>query len=182
MPDLGSIGTSGDSKTPLIITFGNLNATAHVSIMPRNLLGSSQGAFAGRNYFHKLGALGSWDGGVLGGQDNTQGNPLAPSLRLDAYGRWRFRWYLSTGTHTISINVLQAANQTPRPTLVVKANSGIGINSDVTGTAASGVSWVTIGPLSVTCTSNGATWVELWNNYDAQVYTCPCYFDHIVRT
>jgi len=95
---------------------------------------------------------------------------------------WRFRWRVRTGARSIQVNVKQAVNISPRPSLIVKANPGIGINADVTGTAASNTGWVVIGPVNITPSSDGAVWVELWNNYDAQVYQAPCYFDHIFAT
>lgn len=113
----------------------------------------------------------------MGGQDAVEGTPTAPSLRLDALGVWKFRWTVPIGTRTISISVKQAVNASPRPTLIVKANASIGVNADVTGTAPSGTSWVTIGPVTITPSSAGAVWVELWNNLDRQIGTAPCYFD-----
>ena len=117
---------------------------------------------------------------VIGGKDTSEGDPAQPSLRLDAKGMWRFRWAVASGSRSVSINVKQAVNGSPRPTLVVKANPSIGVNSDVTGTAGSGTGWVTIGPVSITPSSDGAVWVELHNNYDSQVLQTPCFWDHIV--
>lgn len=113
-------------------------------------------------------------------RNNLEGDPAPPCLQLNA-GRdyWRFRWIVETGARTISINVKQTENVSPRPTLVVKANPDIGVNADVTETAPSGTGWVTIGPAAINPTSDGAVWVEVWNNIDGIL---PCYFDNIQQT
>lgn len=113
-------------------------------------------------------------------KSTAQGNPSPPSLAIAGYGFWRFRWSLTTGTHTISCLVKQVSGGTPRPSLVVKKNAAIGLASDTTGTAGAGTGWTAIGPLSVIVTSPGVVWVELWNNYMAAYGTA--YFDHIVTT
>lgn len=115
---------------------------------------------------------------ALGGKDTVEGDPAQPSLRLSA-GYWAFRWTVLTGTRTISVKVKQPANLSPRPTLVVKANPEIGVNADATGTAAAGTGWVTIGPVTITPTSDGAVWVELHNNIDG---TAVSYWDAISAT
>lgn len=115
-----------------------------------------------------------------GAKDTTQGDPSQPSLRIDGKGVWRFRWAVSSGTRTISVSVKQALNISPRPTLVVKANAAIGVNSDVTGTAGSSATWVTIGPVTASPSSDGALWVELRANLDYQSATC--YWDNIQTT
>jgi hypothetical protein len=79
------------------------------------------------------------------------------------------------------VNVKQAANASPRPSMVVKANPAIGLNTDTTGTAAAGAGWIVIGPITVNPTSDGATWVELRNNLET-VTRAYCYWDHIVTT
>ena len=117
--------------------------------------------------------------GVL--RSDTQGNPSAPCLQLDIPGMWRFRWAISVGLRTIRINCLQASNGSPRPTMVVKANSAIGLAADITATAGLSTGWVTVGPASFTATAAGVVWVELWNNYFGAINT-PTYWDHIVAT
>lgn len=119
---------------------------------------------------------------IIGGEDATQGDPATPCIRLDNQGRFRFRWKMASGTRTISINVKQAINISPRPTLIVKANPDIGINSDQSATAGAGTGWVTIGPITVNPSSDGAVWVEVWNNLITQMRGTPCYVDHAVRT
>lgn len=118
----------------------------------------------------------------MGGRDNAQGDPAQPSLRMDARGVFRFRWAFASGARTVSVNVKQEANASPRPTLVVKANPAIGIAADVVETAGSSTNWITIGPAAINPSSNGATWVELHANYDAQYRSAPCYWDHIETT
>jgi len=90
---------------------------------------------------------------------------------------WRFRWAVAAGAHSITVKVKQAANASPRPSLVVRTNPDIGVNDDVVVAAGMGAGWVTIGPASITATSDGAVWVELRNNLDAPIASAPCYFD-----
>lgn len=130
----------------------------------------------------------TWDGtGTFGRHLNpgisraaAVGNPTAPSLAVAGPGFWRFRWALATGTHSVSFLVLQASGLSPRPSMVIKSNSDIGIVSDVTLTASVGTGWTVVGPVSVTVSSNGVTWVELHNNLH-DIYDT-AYFDHIVFT
>jgi hypothetical protein len=114
------------------------------------------------------------------GKSTVQGDPATPSLQVDFNGFWSFRWVVASGTRTITVRVKQATNQTPYPSVIVKANAAIGVNSDATGTSAGGAGWVTIGPVTVTPTSAGVLMVELWNNSTHS--KDPCYFDHIVTT
>lgn len=118
---------------------------------------------------------------VVGGKDTTEGN-AQPSLRLDAKGVWRFRWNVASGTRTVQVDCKQALNLSPYPSLVVKANPSIGVNSDETGTAAAGSGWKTIGPVTINPSSAGSVWVELRANYDGQYGTAPCYFDNVSTT
>jgi hypothetical protein len=89
--------------------------------------------------------------------------------------------------------VKQPANVTPYPTMVVKANSTIGVAADVSGASPGGAGWVTIGPLTVNPSSDGPVWVEIRNNcqkYDPTgsvnssniLPWMPCYFDHLQVT
>jgi hypothetical protein len=122
--------------------------------------------------------------GVL--RNNSDGSPLQPSLQVDipnspgVGGFWRFQWGVKVGTRTIQVNCKQAVNLSPRPTMVIKANSGV-LASDVSTSAPSGTGWVTIGPVTITALSTGMLWVELHNNYTA-ASSSPAYFDHIVVT
>lgn len=112
---------------------------------------------------------------------NTEGDPATPSLKVAEPGFWRFQWGLRTGTQTIQILCKQVVNASPRPSMVVKANAAIGVNADITTSAPAGAGWVTIGPVSVTATGEGAVWVELWNNYELAFET-PTFFDQIATT
>lgn len=114
-------------------------------------------------------------------KSTTEGSPATPSLALTQAGNWRFRWVVRTGTRTISINVKQASNQTSRPSMVIKSNTSIGIDNDVSGSAPAGTDWVTIGPLTVIPTGTDVVWVELYNN-STLIANDPAYFDHIVVT
>jgi hypothetical protein len=129
----------------------------------------------------------SWAGGHLGRQlqagvsrSNSEGNPAPPSLKLAKAGFWRFRWAVKSGTRTVTVYVKQAANTTPYPSLTVRANTDIGVNSDASGTSPGGAGWVTLGPVAITPTATGAVWVELWNNLALD--NSPAFFDHIVVT
>lgn len=97
-------------------------------------------------------------------RNDAEGNPAPPSLELRHPNFWRFRWALRIGTQTLRIQVKQVSNTNPRPSMVIKANPAVGLLADVSGSAPSGVDWVTIGPLVVTATAAGAVWVELHNN------------------
>jgi len=112
-----------------------------------------------------------------GGKNTTEGDPSQPSLCLAAFGKWRFRWTVLSGTRTIQVAVKQALNRTPYPSIVVRANPLIGVNADVTESSPAGAGWKAAGPLTITPTSDGAVWVELRNNLHAQVNGAPCYFD-----
>lgn len=128
----------------------------------------------------------SWDGtGHFGRplqngaiESTTVGNP-PPSLQLSSPGFWRFKWTLQAGARTISVQCLQT-NIAPYPSMVVKANAAIGIPSDLMATVLSGGVFVTIGPINITATAEGATWVELHNNL--QLANSPCWFDNIITT
>lgn len=153
------------------VTKSSISSLASIGVLQGLVLSSgtsllSDGTF-GRHM--QVGAL----------KNDTEGNPTFPSLQLDIPGFWRFRWVVKPGVRSIQINAKQAANGTPRPTMVVKANSAVGLAADLTGTAGSSTGWVVIGPLSFTCTVIGVVWVELHNNYYGQ-YNTPCYFDHRV--
>lgn len=119
-----------------------------------------------------LGGPTSWDGSGSSGRhlqlgvvkNTVDGYPSSPSLQLTTQGFWRFRWTLTSGTRTISVQVKQPVNSTPYPTLIVRKNAAIGVASDVTGTSPGGTGWVVIGPVTVNPTSGGVVWVELWNN------------------
>jgi hypothetical protein len=116
---------------------------------------------------------------VNGARENTDGDPIQPSLRQDKKGRHRLRWSVKAGARFIAVKVKQPTNLSPRPSVIIKANPEIGLPVDLSGTAPSGTDWVTIGPISVTPSARGAVWVELWNNVDGGG-GAPCYWDNIV--
>ena len=145
-----------------------------------------------------LGGAPSWDGESsfgrvlqVGAQESlTIGYLSAPSLQLNAPGFWRLRWTVTAGTHTVSVYVMQSANVTPYPSIIVKKNPAIGVNSDVTGTSPGGAGWVQIGPVTISPTSEGVVWVQLWNNLNLPTIIgipggavgSPCYFGQITVT
>lgn len=115
-------------------------------------------------------------------RESTEGSPSAPCLAIDIPQTWRFRWGVRSGTRSMSVSAKQVSNVAgKRPRLVIRANPAIGVNSDVVADAPSGTGWVTIGPVSVTPTSNGMLWVELCN-MDTDTFNSTAYFDHILAT
>jgi len=99
-----------------------------------------------------------------GSKNTSDGSPSQPCLEMaDCNGLFRFRWAVKAGTRTLSINVANISGLTPYPTVTIRANSAIGVSSDVVGTAIAGTGWQTIGPLSVTATSDGVLLVELYS-------------------
>lgn len=97
-------------------------------------------------------------------QDTANGYLAPPCLALDYPGFWRFRWTVLAGAHTVLVYVMQPYNAAPYPSVIVKANPVIGVNSDVTGTSPGGSGWTAIGPVTINPTSEGVVWVELHNN------------------
>jgi len=116
-------------------------------------------------------------------RSDTEGNPSPPCLSLYYPGTsHRFRWGVTAGSRSLTVDAKQVSNVTgKRPRVIVRANPSIGVNSDVIADAGSGTSWVTIGPLSVTPSSSGVLWVELWN-MDTATFNSPAFFDHIVTS
>jgi hypothetical protein len=176
MPDLGTVGT----YRPI-----GLRATGSPTYDPYSLLGMFRpiGLAGGKprpSHIHKMTIIGSerWYTRIV--KSVSEGNPSQPSMNMPTHGMFKFRWTVSAGTKTIQCSVKQPDNGSPRPSLVVKANTDIGVNSDVTVTAAAGIGWVTLGPATISPSSLGAVWVELHNNYDA-LYS-PCYWDNITVT
>lgn len=99
-----------------------------------------------------------------GSKNTSDGSPSQPCLEMsDCNGLFRFRWAVKAGTRTLSIKVANITGLTPYPTVTIRANPVIGVNSDVVGTAGSGTGWQTIGPLSVSPSSEGVLLVELYS-------------------
>lgn len=120
----------------------------------------------------------------------TDGNPSAPCLQLTYPGFWRFRWSVKPGVRSVYIQAKQShylsgsvpyVNIFYPPTMVVKANSAVGLNNDISGSAIDTQGWNQIGPVSFTATAVGIISVELWNN-NSNEYNTPCLFDHIICT
>lgn len=118
----------------------------------------------------------------MGAKDAGVGNAAAPSLRLDGKGFLRFYWSVKSGSRTLSVTVKQAVNASPRPRVTVVKNTSIGVNADVTASAGSSINFTTIGPLSVSPSSDGVLEVRLENLLDAQIGAFPCYFDDIASS
>ena len=117
---------------------------------------------------------------TIGTTSGIEGTLEPPSINIPVNGMFRFRWAFGSGTRTISVSAKQPKNGTPRPTVVIKSNSSVGIPIDVSESAIPDNGWVTIGPITINPTTSGATWVELHNNYEG--INEPCYFDNIITT
>jgi hypothetical protein len=124
-------------------------------------------------------------------QDTTQGSPSPPSLRLDFPGNmWRFRWVTKEGARSISVLSMQNSTGSYRPSMIIKANPNIGLNNDLSASAANGSGWVNIGPIMFTSLAPDVVWVELHNNNyglsnlnasgNPEFVKTPAYFDHII--
>jgi len=113
------------------------------------------------------------------GQDATEGNPQ-PSFYLPVQEAFRFRWTVKAGVRTISVDVKQPLNQSPRPNLTIAANPALGIDADVSASAPDSTDWVSIGRLSISPTADGAVWVHLANELPG--ICAPCWFDKVLVT
>lgn len=116
-------------------------------------------------------------------QSFSVGNP-PPSLELHGKTLHRFKWALTSGLHTIQVDTLQfySSSADDRPSLCVMQNQDIGMTSSIEVFASPGVDgWTTIGPVPLTATYNGWTWVELRSNC-VIFQNNPCYFDKIITT
>ena len=116
-------------------------------------------------------------------KNTTDGSPFSqpPSLQLTFPGFWRFRWSVQAGVRSLYINTKQTlVSPNVRPSVIIKANANVGLNSDLSMSASDSNDWVTVGPLTFAATAAGMVWVELWNN--CQQSNCPALFDHIVTT
>lgn len=118
----------------------------------------------------------------MGGRSETEYYVSATSLVMQTRGRWRFRHNAASGDRSLSVWVKQAANQSPRPTIVVRENRALGLMADAVATAGSGTGWVQIGPVNFTLNANGAVWVTLEANYHGNGTPAPCYWDTVVRS
>lgn len=109
----------------------------------------------------------------------VEGSPASPSLELKVPGFWRFRWVVQPGARSVTVLTKQVANVAPYPSMVVKANSAVGLASDLTVSGTAGGGWTTCGPASFTCTASGVLWVELHNNC-VTVAQSSAFFDHLI--
>lgn len=112
-------------------------------------------------------------------RNDSEGSPSPPSLQLTYPGFWRFRWSVRAGNRSLYVRAKQLVNSPPYPSVVVKANSAVGLLSDITASSTT-ADWFNIGPVSFTATAFGVVWVELWSNSLYSGNTV--YFDHIVTT
>ena len=129
-------------------------------------------------------------------KENIQGNPSAPSMRLDYPSSWRFRWVVTPGARSITClaqqNSTSSISGSFRPSMTVKSNPSIGLNYDISASAPNGNGWQTIGPINFTVTSTDQVWIELRNNNYAipslngylltPISSSSAYFDNITTT
>jgi len=112
----------------------------------------------------------------------VDGSPATPCLSVDTPSYWRLRWVVSPGQRTIYILAQQnSTGSVYRPSLVLKSNPTVGLNSDVSGSAPDGTGWKQIGPVTFTSTGTDVVWVELHNNNYVSSST-PALFDHVITT
>lgn len=111
------------------------------------------------------------------GRTNTEGLE-SPCLELQYPGFWRFRWNIGIGERSILCYAKQVSNLDPRPALIVKANSDVGLLADLTAEAPSSAGWIAFPQLTFVASGIGVVWVELHNRVVAQY--SPAYFDHII--
>jgi len=115
-------------------------------------------------------------------RSSVEGSPSSPCLELLYPGMWRFRWIVKPGQRQILVRTKQIRTFSTgsRPTMTVKANSKVGLNTNLTATASISTDWTSIGPITFTSTGTDALWVELRNNL---MFTLsPAFFDHITVT
>jgi hypothetical protein len=113
-------------------------------------------------------------------KDSAEGTPGVPSMKMDRANTFEFFWPVSAGSHDFSVSVKQAANLSPRPRVTIIANAECGVNANSSATAAAGAGWVTIGPITITPSSDGAVRVRLENMLEG-IHT-PCFWDNISVT
>lgn len=94
-------------------------------------------------------------------RDNGDGEEEPPSGLFRGQASHRVRWAVTAGEHTISVKVKCSISEAPYPVLRVYANPSIGVNANVEGVAIAGTDWQTIGPITVSPTSQGALLVEI---------------------
>lgn len=96
-------------------------------------------------------------GPLTGDSGSTSGSPC---LQMTRSARFRFRWRVDSGTRTISVQVRKFIdNCTPR--FIVKANPAIGVSADQELSPSAGTGWQTLGPITITPSSNGVVEVIL---------------------
>lgn len=110
----------------------------------------------------------------------NEGFPSAPSLEMTQPTSWRFRWSVKAGPRAVYVWASQNSTGSFRPSMVVRSNSEVGLNADISASAPDGAGWQQIGPINFTATGNGMVWVELHNNNYA--HASASYFDHIITT
>jgi hypothetical protein len=155
------------------------------------------GSIVGWNLGLSLGGPGSMVGDDTSGirhmnmtmqKNTTEGSPNSPCLEIGQPGFWRFRWVVKPGQRRIAVRAKQVkavADPNWRPSMVIKANRNVGLNSDVTVLAPAGMDWVLIGPYVFTATGTDVVYVELHNNLymnENPLQESKAFFDHIIVT
>lgn len=117
----------------------------------------------------------------VGGRRNDIGNPTAPSLLVNSYGRQLMPVPVTSGARTITIDVLYWPNETP-PSLLCKRQTDIGVNADVeafAGACADSITFVSI-VLSVTVGADGA--LEIYRKNNSKRMDAWVFWDNLVVT
>jgi hypothetical protein len=108
-------------------------------------------------------------------EDTAQGFPSVPCIKLSQPGRWRFFQAVNAGFQTLSVYCKQVADSAPYPSMVILANSAIGIAADIEASGGAGADWKLIAQAIVPA-SDGIIVVELRNNLALSL--APCWFDN----
>jgi hypothetical protein len=126
---------------------------------------------------------------INSGRDDLVGTPLPPSQKQAAKSILKgIRWPVTAGAHSFSIDCKYTPNTTPRPRIILRANSAVGIPADIVVDAPAGTGWVTL-TANITALASGV--VEIWREFpqfnplnSGDMIRPPAYanWDHIVVT
>lgn len=98
------------------------------------------------------------------GKNVADGSPAPPCLEMDRKTNYDIFWPIEPNVaNTFTAKVKQPVIASLQPRVTIIADASLGVNADVTGTAAASTGWVTIGPLTVNPTSAGVLLVRLEN-------------------
>lgn len=95
-------------------------------------------------------------------------------MRVDNIGFICVEWQVKAGVNRMSVQVMQAINLAPRPSVEILPVESLGVPASMT-VAGSSTDWVKIS-VSVTSTGLGVVRVKLWDNLKTQLGRYPCYW------